>query len=106
MVWGGHGLSGGWGWVSRSTYEKTIDVKTAIESVLALFVVEKMSRSSVRDWPPVSFYSPRKAYLYITDIEKKLGSEIQKLLHVFSFHFYQMLISPSLQRSFVIAEII
>ena len=63
-------------------YEKTIDVKTAIESMLALFVVEKMSRSSVRDWPQLRFY-PRKAYLYITDIETKLGSEFQKLLHVF-----------------------
>ena len=37
-------------------YQKTIDVKIAIESVLALFVVEKMSRSSVRDWPPASFF--------------------------------------------------
>ena len=32
-------------------YEKTIDVKTAIESLSALFVVEKMSMSSVRDRP-------------------------------------------------------
>ena len=40
-------------------YEKTIDVKTAIKSVLVLFVVEKMLRSSVRDWPQLRF-SPER----------------------------------------------
>ena len=45
-------------------HEKTIDVKTAIESVLALFVVEKMSRSSVRDWPPVSFFPQKGLSVY------------------------------------------
>ena len=86
-------------------YEKTINVKTSIESVLALFVVEKTSKSLVREWTPASFF-PRKACLYIADIGTKLGSEIQKLLQVILFHFYQMLISPSLQRSFVVTKII
>ena len=71
-------------------YEKTIDVKTVIESVLVLFVVEKMSRSSVGDWPPASFFPQKNLSVYHR-------SEIQKLLHVFLFHFYQMVISPSLQ---------
>ena len=66
-----------------------MDFKSAIESVLALLIVENMSRSSVRH------RSPKKACLYITDIETKFGLEIQKLVHAFSFHFYQMLISVS-----------
>ena len=75
--------------------------------MFALFVpvVEKMSRLSVSRIDP-SFVFSRKACLYITDTETKLGSEIQKLLHVFLFHFHQMLISPSLQRSVVITKII
>ena len=40
-------------------YEKTIDGKTTTESVLALFVAEKMSRSSVRDRPLASLF-PQK----------------------------------------------
>ena len=40
-------------------HEKTIDVKTAIGSVLALSVVEKMLRSSVKDRPLASF-SPER----------------------------------------------
>ena len=65
-------------------YEKTIDVKTTIESVLALFVAEKMSRSSVKGQAPSFVFH-----------ETKLGLEIQKLLYVFLSHFYQMLISVS-----------
>ena len=73
--------------------------------MLALFVAEKMLKSSVKEKPLASFF-PRKACLYITDIETKLGLENQKLLHVFSLQFYQMLISVSQQRSFVIVKII
>ena len=40
-------------------YEKTNDVKPAIKSVLALFAVEKMSKSYVRDRPLASFF-PQK----------------------------------------------
>ena len=58
-----------------------------------------MSRSSVKDLPQLRF--PQKGLsVYHRLTETKLGSEIQKLLHVFVFHFYQMLISPSLQRPF------
>ena len=84
-------------------YEKTIDVKTAIESVLALFVVEKMSRSSVRDRPLASFFLQKGLSV---QHETKLGLEIRKLFHVFLFHFYQMLNSASKQKSFVIAKVI
>ena len=45
-------------------YEKTIDVMTAVESVLALFFVEKMSRSSVRDRPPASFFSQKGLFVH------------------------------------------
>ena len=72
--------------------DKTIDVKSAIESVLTLFLVEKISRSSVRDRPLASFFPPERP---VSDIETKLGLEIQKLLHVFLLHFYQMLTSVS-----------
>ena len=59
--------------------QTNIEVKTAIESVLDLFVVEKMSRPSLSYMPLTSL--PRKACLYIIDIETRLGLEI----HVFLF---------------------
>ena len=68
-------------------------------------LLRKCREVIVKGLTPALFFL-RKACLYITDTETKLGSEIQKPLQVFLFHFYQMLISPSLQRSFVIAKII